>query len=105
MRWFSGLIILLYLTILCTPHSSAVYDVRVLPQIDSQLQAVPVALPQFLLNEADDEPEQPHVALLSPPISLFCRGVALALTPLFTIFASLSFNTAQARAPPIFLSI
>ncbi|MDP4944342.1 MAG: hypothetical protein NWQ48_02405 [Alishewanella sp.] len=105
MRWFSGLIILLYLTVLCTPHSSAVYDVRVLPQMDSQLQAVPVALPQFLANEADEEPEQPDVALLSRNLGLGYLSTPVAMTQRLAVLVNRLFSSAQARAPPLFLSI
>lgn len=98
MRWFSGLAILLYLSVLCTPQGFVVHDLRLAPLAEQQLTAVTAKL--HSLNErtlaADDNDdvvsggETVAPAVTAPPVA----------TALPAFAAAGFYRYFSARAPP-----
>lgn len=104
MRWFSGLAILFYLSLLCTPQAFAVHDAKVSPLADSQLQAVQPALQQHLLSQSNDD-DDPNTATLIAAEQRLAVGKALPSTALALSLETHNVYPAwQARAPPYFLT-
>lgn len=101
MRGLSGLVILLYLSLLCTPQHIGVRDTWITSLADSQLQAVPSAQQQGLLNQSNDQDEPDHNAVPAVAPQLL---VVFALPPTnFHLPAATQtlLRAALARAPPL----
>lgn len=105
MRWCSGFAILFYLSLLCTPQAFAVHDARVTPLADSQLQAVPVALQQYLVSQTDDNKDKYSAALIAPALTLMSGKDSPAVALLSPLAGNWLINSWQARAPPLLLRL
>lgn len=98
MRWFSGLAILLYLSLLCTPQGFVVHDLRLAPLADQQLTAVtakPHSLNERTLAADDNDDvvsggENVAPAVTAPPV----------VTALPAFAAAGFYRYFSARAPP-----
>lgn len=100
MRWFSGLAILFYLSLLCTPQVFAVHDANVSPLADSQLQAVQPGLQQHLQSQKNDNEDNASAVLLAVA-QQFTLGKTPFATTVRSFFQVRHLSKAwQARAPP-----
>lgn len=103
MRGFSGIAILLYLCLLCTPQAFAVHDPRLSPLADTQLQAISPALQQYLYNtaeQADTDPPALPVATSAPRVNSYNERVLVS----HSVSLATVFSVVQPRAPPVFSS-
>ncbi|GGW59551.1 hypothetical protein [Alishewanella tabrizica] len=104
MRWFSGLAILFYLSLLCTPQPFVVHAAQVSPQAENQLQAVQPALQQHLLGQPNEK-DDPHSAALIAVERGWGNGFILPVSSFIPHFTAPVFYGAwQARAPPYSLT-
>ena len=103
MRWFSGIAILLYLCLLCTPQAFAVHDPRLSPLADAELLAVSPTLQHYLNNTT----EQPDSDSPLPPAAVNITIPASDTTLVSVIICGSCpsfFSEIQPRAPPVFSS-
>ncbi|MAD74731.1 MAG: hypothetical protein CML20_08070 [Rheinheimera sp.] len=109
MRWFSSLIILVYLSLLCSPQALAVQQSRVAPLVETQLQGLTPAIQsafhqQYLVSD-DTDSDEPFVALTaSHNVNLTAATAGLIYSLHFTV-ATIESVAHSARAPPVFRSL
>lgn len=104
MGWISRFVILLYLSLLCTPQALAVHDPRLSPLADTELQAVTPSLQQVIISSATEPDHDAPPALLSEPVLRFAQYSSVVTQNTRTPFiTSASVATVQARAPPFVL--
>lgn len=103
MRWFSGIAILLYLCLLCTPQAVAVHDPRLSPLADAELLAVSPTLQPYLSHTTEQTDTDPPALPAAVNIT-----TAISSSVVFSLICCASFSTffpaIQPRAPPVFSS-
>ena len=105
MRWISGVAILFYIAILCTPQAFAVQDVRLSPLADSQLYALNLShqQPAHIAGEnshTDTDDTTPALTNSANTLLSFlpsCHAAGLRLLATFTA----AVRPQQPRAPPL----
>lgn len=103
MRWFSGIAILLYLCLLCTPQAIAVHDPRLSPLADAELLAVSPTLQHYLNNTAEQADSDPP--LLPAAVNIVTPASDTAVVIVSNCGSCPSFfSVIQPRAPPVFSS-
>ena len=108
MRWLSSVIILVYLSLLCSPQALAVQQSRIAPLVETQLQGLTPAIQsafqqQYLLFE-DTDSDEPFVALTTSYHVNLTAAVAGLIYGRYWSVATTESVAHSARAPPVFLS-
>lgn len=101
MRWISGVAILFYLAILCTPQAFAVQDLRLSPLADSQLYALSQSQQQALVNITADNDDTPPLLPANTGVVLSRALFTVTTVATFTDASSPTKQPQQPRAPPL----
>ena len=100
----SRFVILLYLSLLCTPQALAVHDPRLSPLADTELQAVTPSLQQVIISTASQQDHDAPPALISVVELRLVRVITAEVQNVSTlVILPTVVSGIQARAPPIVL--